>query len=84
VVPALAAGDPCSVSGVAVFFAALVSPFVPPDWLGNDFKAGLGLVLGLPVAALGAVSLVLLWLYVRFLIRAVRMVFVDKLVWPKA
>jgi len=85
VVPALAAvGIACSVSGVVVFVAALASPFVPPEWLGNDFRAGLALVLGLPVAALGAASLALLWLYVRFLIRAARTVLADKPVWPKA
>jgi hypothetical protein len=85
VVPVLAAvGIACSVSGLAVFIAALVSPWVPPGWLGNDFKPGLSLALGLPVAALGAASLSLLWLYVRFLIRAARTVLADKPVWPKA
>jgi hypothetical protein len=84
VVPVLASvGIACSVAGVAVFGAALVSPFVPPDWFGNDFKSGLALVLGPPVAALGAVSLAVLWLYVKFLIRAARTVLADKPVWPR-
>jgi uncharacterized membrane protein len=79
VVPALAAvGFACTVAGVVVFFAALLSPFLPPGWLGSDFRPGLSLVLGLPVAALGVVSLALLWLYVRFLIRAARAVLADK------
>lgn len=85
VVPVLGAvGVACSVSGVAVFLAALVSPWAPPDWFGHDFKPGLALALGLPVAALGAVSLALLWLYVRLLIRAARAVLADKPAWPKA
>jgi uncharacterized membrane protein len=79
VVPALAAvGLACSVSGVAVFLAALLYPFVPAGWFGTTFRPVLGLVLGPPVAILGALAIYLLLLYVRFLIRATQTVLADK------